>query len=287
MLGEHGEVEAEPFHVESEPLKISVLSYAFHGLLREGRMDLFGYLESCKYRYGLQVADIWNGFLTSTDESYLMKVRNELDERELPLADLCVDQAHVWDDDPEVRENNYKNALAHLNAARILGARFIRIDAGSRDETWSDEAFDHIVMRYKEYAQYAHDHGFKVGAENHWGPEKSWSNMQKLYKAVDHPALGLSCHLHSWAGSEEEKRIADREAAPLVSHTHIDWNICTGPLLEEKLANLWNAGYEGYYSVEHHTGENEYSEVTVQLAMVRRMLERFRDEGAPEQAIGE
>ena len=31
-------------------LKISVLSYSFRGLLKEGRMDLFGYLETCKYR---------------------------------------------------------------------------------------------------------------------------------------------------------------------------------------------------------------------------------------------
>jgi len=275
---------ANPVLPAGEPLKISVLSYAFHGLLRKGMMDIFGFMESCKYRYGLQVADIWNGFLESTDEAYLQKVRGELDERELGVADLAVDQAHLWDDDPEVREKNYQNALAHLNAARILGAPFVRIDAGGRGETWTDEAFDHIVMRYKEYAQYAHDHGFKVGAENHWGPEKSWSNMQQLYHAVDHPAFGLSCHIGSWTGSDEEKRVADREAAPWVCHTHIDWTICTGPLREEKLANLWNVGYEGYYSVEHHTGENEYAEVAIQLALVRRTLEQFRDEGAPAQS---
>ncbi|MER3406274.1 MAG: hypothetical protein C4289_14850 [Chloroflexota bacterium] len=131
-------------------MKVSVLSYSFRGLLAEGKMDLFGYLETCRYRYDLDAADIWNGFLVSTDEDYLRKVKEALDERELVLADLCVDRAHVWDDDPDVREQNYRNALAHLNAARILGARFIRIDAGSRRETWSDEEFDHIVRRSRE-----------------------------------------------------------------------------------------------------------------------------------------
>ena len=43
-------------------MNVSVLSYSFRGLLGEGKMDLFGYLEACKYRYGLRAADIWNGF---------------------------------------------------------------------------------------------------------------------------------------------------------------------------------------------------------------------------------
>ena len=98
----------------SRPLKLSILSYSFRGLLNSGMMDVFGYLETCKYRYRLDAADIWNGFLTSTDDGYLRKVRLALDERELVLADLCVDKAHVWDDDAAVREQNYANAKAHL-----------------------------------------------------------------------------------------------------------------------------------------------------------------------------
>lgn len=257
-------------------MNISVLSYSFRGLLAEGKMDVFGYLESCRYRYGLGAADIWNGFLASTDEDYLRKVRDALDERELVLADLCVDKAHIWEDDPAAREQNYRNALAHLNAAKLLGARFMRVDAGSRAETWTDEQFDHIVARYREYAQFAWDNGFKVGAENHWGPEKSWANLSKLYAAVDHPGFGISCHLGGWAGTDAEKAEADRLVAPWVCHTHIPWNVTEGPLLEEKLANLRDAGYQGYYSVEHHSAKNEYAEVGVQIARVRAVLDRWR-----------
>jgi sugar phosphate isomerase/epimerase len=246
-------------------------------LLAEGKMDVFGYLETCKYRYHLDAADIWNGFLTSMEEGYLKKVREALDERELVLADLCADNVHIWEDDPATREKNRQYALANLKAAEVLGARFMRVDAGGRNPTWSNEQFDHIVSRYKEYAQWAHDHGFKVGAENHWGAEKVWSNLQKLYRAVDHPGFGLSIHVNgSWAGTQEEKDLADREVAPWVSHTHLDFGLTTGPRLEEKLANLWNAGYTGYYSIEHHSGKDEYPEVAIQLARVRDALERLR-----------
>ncbi len=59
-------------------------------------------------------------------------------------------------------------------------------------------------------------------------------------------------------------------------HTHVDFGLTTGPRLEEKLANLWNSGYKGYYSVEHHSGKDEYAEVAMQLAKVWNVLERFR-----------
>ncbi len=258
-------------------MKVSVLSYSFRGLLGEGKMDVFGYLESCKHRYRLSAADIWNGFLPSTEEGYLRRVRDALDERELELADLCVDKAHVWDDDPAARQANADNARAHLRAAEILGARFVRVDAGSRRDTWTDEEFDHIVSRYREYAQRAWDGGFKMGAENHWGPEKHWSNLRKLYEAVDHPGFGISCHIGGWAGTDEEKDEADRSVAPWVCHTHFPWNVTEGAL-EEKMANLRLAGYAGYYSVEHHSAHNEYAEVDVQLARVRAVLARWRTE---------
>merc|ERR1712096_311686 len=104
---------------------------------------------------GLDAVDIWSGFLMSLDEDYLKKVRSAIDERNLVLADLCVDGAHIWEDDADIRERNYQNAILHLKSAEILGAKFVRIDAGGRDQSWSEEQLDIIVQRYREYAQQA------------------------------------------------------------------------------------------------------------------------------------
>lgn len=184
-------------------MNVSVISYVFHGLLAEGEMDIFGYMETCKYRYHLEAADIWNGLLVSTEQDYLQKVRDALDERELVLADLAVDRAHVWDAEAAARERNRRSALAHLQAAVTLGARSMRVESGGTGDTWSDEQFDLIVQGYQEHAQFAHDHGFKVGAEVHWGPERLWANMKQLYEAVGHPGFGISCHVGGWLGTEE------------------------------------------------------------------------------------
>ena len=250
-------------------MKISIASYAFHGLLREGKMDLFGYLETVRYRYDLATADIWNGMLASTEDEYLDKVKDALEERELTLVNLCVDGAHIWEDAADVREHNYQNALTHLHTAEVLGAKTVRIDAGVRADTFTDEQFDWIVQRYQEYAQRAQDNGYLVGPENHWGAEVVPANMKRLCEAVDHPAFGVLLHFRGNEG--------DAVMAPWAMHTHIAWNITEGSLAES-MAMLRDAGYDGYWSVEHHTGKNEYAEVAVQLARVRDVLDRWRME---------
>jgi sugar phosphate isomerase/epimerase len=231
-------------------MKISIASYAFHGLLAQGMMDVFGYLETCKYRYHVNAADIWNGFFPTIEEDFIQKVKTALEEREMALANLCVDGPHIWEDDAAVREKNHQTALAYLQVARMLGAETIRIDAGGKGETFSEEQFDLVVKRYKEYAQIASDLGFKVGPENHWGPEVVPANMQRICEAVDHPAFGVLLHFRGNAG--------DALIAPWAMHTHISWEICENNLAES-LPMLHDAGYQGYYSVEHHTGKNEYT----------------------------
>lgn len=254
-------------------MNISIASYAFHGLLRAAKINVFGYLEAAKYRYHLSTADIWNGMLPTTDEEFLLKVKDALEERELTLTNLCVDQAHIWEKDEAKREENHRNALAHLRAAELLGAKTVRIDAGGREETFDEGQFDLVVQRYKEYAQRAYDNGYKVGPENHWGPEKVPANMMRIIEAVDSPAFGVLLHVDSWNGADAEQ--GDEMVARYAMHTHLSWQITEGPLAE-KMEMMRAAGYEGSWSVEHHTGENEYTEVAVQVARVADVLDRWR-----------
>lgn len=243
-------------------MKISIASYAFHGLVKEGKMDVFGYLESCRYRYQLGSADIWNGMMAGAEEGCVRKIKEALDERELELANLCVDGPHIWEDDPDVREKNYRGALDYLKAAEILGARTVRIDAGVRAPAFTTEQFDWIVKRYKEYAKRASDNGYRIGPENHWGAEAEPENMKRICEAVAHPGFGVLVHLK---GKGEDK------FAKWAMHTHVSWDITVSGL-EESITMLESHGYKGYWSVEHHSGKDELSEVAIMVAKVRDAL---------------
>lgn len=246
-------------------MKISIASYAFHGLLEKKEMDVFGYMESCRWRYGLRAADIWNGMIPNLEPAFLKAIKAGLAEHEMELANLCVDGCHLWEDDPAWRKTSHAQALEWLKAAEFLNARTIRIDAGGRDKTFTNEQFDYIVKTYKEYAAIAHEKGFRVGPENHWGAEVEPANMKKLCEAVNHPGFGVLVH---FKGTGEDAFVK------WGMHTHISWEITEGKL-EERLKVLKDTGYSGYWSVEHHSGKNEYTETAIQLAKVRDVLVRW------------
>jgi sugar phosphate isomerase/epimerase len=264
-------------------VEISVASFSFHGAFAEGTLDVFGYLEACRYRYHLGTADIWNGLLgsdveTQLDPERLRKVRRAMDERNLVCVNYHADGCHPWEDDPDTRARHRELADRHLKAAEILGAQTVRIDTGGRDRHWTDEQFDFIAQAFRDFAAQAGNSGFKVGPETHWGTTNYPDNMLRLHAAIASPHYGILLHMgkDSWTSPSDY----DRALAPIAIHTHIDQRTCY-ERIDEALAILMEAGYQGALGVEHHTGKSEFAEVEAQIALVRRALAHIRS-GRPE-----
>jgi sugar phosphate isomerase/epimerase len=255
-------------------MRISIASFSFHGLIGAGRMDVFGYLESCRYRYHLGAADLWNGLLGKTpeqqlDDALLKAVRQGMDERDLVCCNFHADGCHPWEDDADKRDRHHALALRYLAAAQTLRAKTFRIDTGGQLPAWTDEQFDLIVRRMREYAGIGERFGCRVGPEVHWGTELSIGEMERLARAVDSPWFGIL--LHSKEGRDGHAAEMERRLAPYTMHTHVDART-TAERLPELITTLMAAGYAGYWGVEHHSGKNEYREVEYQLAAVRRAL---------------
>jgi sugar phosphate isomerase/epimerase len=262
-----------------KPLRISMLSYSFHGLVSAGMMDIFHFFETCKYRYDLNAADLWNGMITSTDDDFVNKVHAALEDRQLVVPNIAVDGTTIMQVEGEDPARHRAVQDRYMQIACRWGAGFLRFDAGpamlnGRKDTdgWTDREFDYIVNRYRTLAQFAYDNGFRVGAEVHWGPERCWVHMEKLIRAVAHPGFAICMHFGGWQGTPEENLAAEMAAAPYVAHTHIPWDVCEDLNLHKRLAVLRDAGYTGYYSVEHHSGKNEYNMVEAQLGKVKAVL---------------
>ncbi|AIE87338.1 sugar phosphate isomerase/epimerase family protein [Fimbriimonas ginsengisoli] len=259
-------------------MNISIASFSFHGAIATGTVDVFTYLEACRYRYHLDTADIWNGLLgadveVQLDEARLKKVRQAMDERDLVCVNYHADGCHPWEDDPDARERHRALALRHLKAAEILGAKTVRIDTGGRDREWTGEQFDAIVKAFREFAEIGASSGFRVGPETHWGATNYPDNMLKLHAAVASPAYGILLHLgkDTWTSPDDY----DRALAPIAIHTHVDQKTCY-ERLDSALAILMESGYQGALGVEHHSGKNEFSEVEAQVGLVRRALAHAR-----------
>ena len=255
-------------------MKISVASFSFHGAIAAGTVDIFGYLEACRYRYHLDTADIWNGLLgpdteAQLDNQRLWKVRQAMDDRGLTCVNYHADGCHPWENDAEVRANHKELAYRHLQAAEILGAKTVRIDTGGADREWTAEQFDFIVQAFREFCEFAKPAGFKIGPETHWGATNYPDNMLRLNAAVASDAYGILLHLgkDTWTSPSDY----DRALAPIAIHTHVDQKT-TYDRIDDALEILLDAGYDGALGVEHHTGKNEFAEVEAQIALVRRAI---------------
>ena len=256
-------------------MKVSIISFAFSTLQAQGKTDIFGYLESCRYRFGLSTADIWGGSLASLDEDYLKKVRDGIEERGLECVCLASDKADLWVEDPDKRAANHQSALRHLEAARILGARTVRFNSGGDPNAleWTAEQYDYVASTWREYARQARDAGFRVGPENHWGPEDVPAQLQRLCRDVNDPAFGVLLHFGRWKGDGSER--GDQAVAPWVMHTHINTRI-TPESLPQRMAALRDAGYRGCWGIEMVS--SRYTEMELWVTMVRDVLERWRQE---------
>jgi sugar phosphate isomerase/epimerase len=247
----------------------------------QGRTNVFTYLEDLKYRYNVEYADIWTGFLpnltenVSEHEEFLKKVKFSMDEKGITLANLCVDGPHLWMDTPAEREKHHKGAHNYLKAAIILGAKTMRIDCGVREDSITDEQFDYIVKVYKELAAIAKDNGMRVGTENHWGASRDPKILDRMWEAIGTDAYGHLFHFGNFMDGQEE---AGLEAVlKMAMHTHIPAD--SVPFAKEYIRRLVNAGYKGTFSIEHHTSKHEYERVAWQLATVRALITELEEEG--------
>ncbi|GHU72053.1 hypothetical protein FACS1894184_19560 [Clostridia bacterium] len=248
--------------------RISLASYSFHKLLSRGMIDVFGYLEATRYRYGIVNADIWNGFLTSYDDDYLKKIREAMDDRGMTLGSLCCDGAHPWADDPDAKKAQDAKAQDCLRAAEILGAKTVRIDAGIREMEPTQEQMDVVTSAFQSYCKRGEEYGFLIGPENHWGASRRLSFQKELAARVNSPAYGILLHLNNWELADGETLDGnDQAVAKLAVHTHVDYN--NSPRSCEILPALRDAGYTGLWGVEHHTEVDEMRKVELQLAQVR------------------
>lgn len=182
-------------------LDISIASYSFHGLYEIGAMSVFQYLETIKFRYHCDKADIWNGMLTGYGEDYLRLIRQQMDERGLELHEPLLRWLPYLGRGSAGAGAAGKIGPGRIRAGRILGARTIRIDAGVAETEMSGEQLEYVAAQYERYCRMAAEFGAKLGPENHWGATTNAHELRKLFAAVKAENFALLLHVGNWANT--------------------------------------------------------------------------------------
>jgi sugar phosphate isomerase/epimerase len=259
-----------------------------NGLVREGEMDVFRFLDTARYRYRLDYADIWTeGSLKDLSDAYIARVRTALNDTGITLANLCVDGPVLWPEDESKRAGNKTKMLEYLDVAKELGAQTIRIDFGGPSPwgrkpdappytpyTMTDEALAYIAETFREYCGIVASFGAKIGPENHWGWDGVTDYLIKVKEKVNHPAYGHLFHITHFVG---DVALGEKYAIETAMHTHVPANSI--PIIKSYVKKLIKADYAGVYSIEHHSRLHELIRTDWQLASLRAILAEINEEG--------
>ncbi|MCU0515040.1 MAG: sugar phosphate isomerase/epimerase [Anaerolineae bacterium] len=274
-------------------MDFSIASYSFHRLLRDGRQDMFRYIQDCK-DLGCAWLDPWNGHLepliaesealkaagaltetfSAAGLAYVAQVRAAADAAGLPFACLAVDGAHLYDPVPQQRRVLRAAAYRWLEVAVRLGAAQLRIDTGGTEDLPAEQ-FDIIVEGYHDLIARARPHHLHIVLENHWGASRRAANVVRILQAV--PALGLLFDSNNFIPEEQEA--SWHLCAPFARAVHIktfafdaDGNDPTVDI-PQVVRLLVQHGYQGCWGIESVPRDgDEYGAVTKTMALIRRAL---------------
>ena len=274
-------------------VKLSIASWSFHRLLESGQQDMFKYITDCK-DLGATQLDPWNGHLapliagdhamkaglvpngqlSAAEKAYLAQVKATAEETGLPFGCLAVDGAHIYETTPEARALNRAVAYRWLEAASLLGATQIRVDAGGPAEM-PDDVFAIIIEGYQDLIGRAHQLGIELLIENHWGPSHIAENLSRILDAV--PGLGLLIDTNNFQGDKERawEMFAGRAVSVHIKTFSFDEQGNDPSVdLSKAIHLLTAAGYNGTWGVESVPLDgDEYGAVKKTFALIRRTLE--------------
>jgi sugar phosphate isomerase/epimerase len=171
--------------------------------------------------------------------------------------------------DAEARKAGIEVAKKWLDAAKILGAKSMRVNSGGPnflpsassgpDGYPKNEAIvpflKTCIESFKEMADYGGERGVKVTLENHWGLTSNPVNMRIIIDAVNHPYCEASPDYANW---EHEYMLFSglKDIAPY-AHTTVHakyWDRWTTNDVQRSTRIMLASGYKGKFALEYESG---------------------------------
>ncbi|MCK4886606.1 MAG: sugar phosphate isomerase/epimerase [Planctomycetes bacterium] len=131
------------------------------------------------------------------DDPY--RVKRACEKAGIKLSGLS---AHTPLCKPEISTEYLKQAIRF---AAECGAPIVNTDEGPKPK-WTTIEEDHVLMRYTlaEAAAVAEPRGIKIGLEMHQQYSKTPKGLERIYKLVDSPAIGINFDMgNSYLGGQD------------------------------------------------------------------------------------
>jgi sugar phosphate isomerase/epimerase len=241
-------------------MKTSCSSWSYHRTIRNGDMDLFGFIEACADN-GLDGVEILTRDLASTDKDYLCKVKHACATRHLTIAMLSAG-GHLTVLDDEQRAKDVQEIKEWFDVAVFLGAPRLRFFCGNGVELsdGGDALYAKVLDAMKEIVSFGEERGIIAALENHGNT--SADQLMKFRDDVDSPWFAFTLDTGNFpptstVGPDTYSSI--KRTAPYASIVHakffniledghdrdFDWAKIHSDLAETGFSGFLSVEYEG------------------------------------------
>ncbi|MFC1765251.1 sugar phosphate isomerase/epimerase family protein [Planctomycetota bacterium] len=268
-----------PNSLYGHKFKLSLNTYSFNKLLLEGQIDLFDLLQFCA-KHNFDAIDPTGYYFPGYPELPPDTFINEF-KRKAFLLGLDISGTGVRNDfsvaDPDKRRAEIEHVKSWVKVAAKLGSPNLRIFAGKTEHQGfsRDQVFDWMAKDIRECCKFAQEHGVLIALQNHAEFLKTADDVDRLFKRVDSPWLGLNLDVGSYHQKDPYEEIRQN-----IGHA-ITWQIkenvrVDGEKIPTDLEKLFGiikkSGYRGYLPLETLGEGDPFVKVPLLLQRVRDAL---------------
>ncbi len=232
--------------------------WSFHRTIREGKMDLFDFVDTCA---GLDIKDLeLLDMFMQCDPMYVDRVLEAVNRAGSRTVCVTLHPRLLVDDEWE-RKSQVTYVNCWVDVAHKLGSSVVRVNlAGTREE---ELGVARAVEALKPITAHAAKQGIKIALENHGTPVRTADQILSLIKKVGADNLGS---LPDFGNFPEEVRYDEIEKiAGVAYHCHAKTGTfnAEGDLVAYDLARclqiMKDAGYAGSWCIEYSA---KFDEIT-------------------------
>lgn len=286
-------------------MKISVSSYSFSQLLKDGSLNQLSCIAAAK-QLGFEAIEFTD--LTPHDgssvESYAKAIAQEAQRLELPIACYCVGADFIAGSEGNL-DAEVERLRGCVDIARLLGAPVMRHDTsrGLRQTGKAipfAEALPLMAEGCKRVTEYAKTMGVRTVTENHGFFSQDSQRVEQIINLVNDSNFGWLCDMGNFLCVDENPVTAVGHAAPYAFHVHAkDFHVKSGMLpnpgeaffssrggnylrgaiighgdvpIPQCLAILKKAGYNGFVSIEFEGIEPTNTALKAGLAYLKHCI---------------
>ncbi len=201
--------------------------------------------------------ELYNGFLESTDDAYLEKVRQALERRHLAMPMLCCSPDFTRPE-PGARREEVEREKRMIDLTARLGGRFCRVLSGQRRPGIArDQGICWVVDCLRDLLDYAAKNNVVLAMENHY-KDNYWTYPEfaqqsdifiEIVNQIDSPWFGVQYDpSNTLLAGEDPLALLEKVKYRVVTMHASDRYLRSGHTVEELRQSTPAAGYASFLS---------------------------------------